>query len=54
MVILICVVIGGGRRGVIRGGWAKQRSGELLAGTEGKKICQVNLKCHLSPHESSL
>ena len=53
MVILICVVVGWGRRGVIRGGGAKQGSGELLAGTEEKKS-QVNLKCHLSPHESSL
>ena len=38
MVILICVVIGGGRRGVIRGGGAKQGSGELLAGTEEKNL----------------
>lgn len=38
MVILICVVVGWGRRGVIRGGGAKQGSGELLAGTEEKNL----------------
>ena len=38
MVILICVVIGGGRRGVIRGGGTEQGSGELLAGTEEKNL----------------
>ena len=37
LVLLVSVVIGGGRLGIIRGGGAEQGPGQILAGTEENK-----------------